>query len=192
MEMTYGRPLKPWSVKMDGYLTETHRSEKGSSWKATSHQPQWTPNLTLPRKVVRPFAVLMSPRLVICWARQPNLPHLVMTGLALEFARSSGESGIRSGWYGLLELASVYLGHLPCLWKTAKGVFSPKPGKPDYSKVRTYRVISLLDVIRKLVERAAAHLIADHLERRKDRNLHDGQFGCRKRRSCIDAMAESS
>jgi Reverse transcriptase (RNA-dependent DNA polymerase) len=66
-------------------------------------------------------------------------------------------------------------------------VVIPKPGKPDYSKVRAYRVISLLDVISKLLERTAAHLIADHLERK--RGLHEGQFGCRKRRSCIDAVA---
>jgi len=66
-------------------------------------------------------------------------------------------------------------------------VVIPKPGKPDYSKVRAYRVISLLDVTAKLVERTAAHLISDHLERK--RGLHDGQFGCRKRRSCVDAVA---
>jgi hypothetical protein len=56
----------------------------------------------------------------------------------------------------------------------AKGVGIPKPGKPDYSKVRAYRVISLLEVIGKLVERTAAHLFADSLERRKVRGLHDG------------------
>jgi len=66
-------------------------------------------------------------------------------------------------------------------------VVIPKPGKPDYSEVRAYRVISLLDVISKLVERTAAHLIADHLERK--RGLHEGQYGCRKRRSCVDAVA---
>jgi len=66
-------------------------------------------------------------------------------------------------------------------------VVFPKPGKPDYSKVRAYRVISLLDVISKLLERTAADLIADHLERK--RGLHEGQFGCRKRRSCVDAVA---
>jgi len=85
--------------------------------------------------------------------------------------------------------ACIRLGHHPKLWKTAKGVVIPKPGKPDYSQVRAYRVISLLDVVSKLVERTAAHLIADHVERRKGRGLHDGQFGCRKRRSCVDAVA---
>ena len=83
--------------------------------------------------------------------------------------------------------ACIRLGHHPELWKTAKGVVIPKPGKPDYLKVWAYRVISLLDVISKLLERTAAYLIADHLERKK--GLHEGQFGCRKRRSCIDAVA---
>ena len=56
-----------------------------------------------------------------------------------------------------------------------------------YTKVRVYRVISLLDVFSKLVKCTAAHLIADHLERKH--GLHDGQYGCRKRRSCINAVA---
>jgi hypothetical protein len=40
-----------------------------------------------------------------------------------------------------------------------------------------------------LVECTAAHLIADQLERREERGIHDGQYGCRKRRSCVDAVA---
>jgi len=83
--------------------------------------------------------------------------------------------------------ACIRLGFHLGIWKTAIGVVIPKPGEPDYSKVRAYRVISLLDVISKLLEHTAAHLIADHLERK--RGLHEGQFGCRKRRSCVDAVA---
>jgi hypothetical protein len=71
--------------------------------------------------------------------------------------------------------ACIRLGHHPELWKTAKGIVIPKAGKPDYSKVRAYRVICLLDVISKLVERTAGNLIADHLERKK--GLHEGQYG---------------
>jgi len=36
--------------------------------------------------------------------------------------------------------ACIRLGQHPELWKTVKGVVIPKPGKPDYSKVRAYRV----------------------------------------------------
>jgi len=45
----------------------------------------------------------------------------------------------------------IRIGYHPKIWKTVKGVVIPKPGKPDYAKVRAYRVISLLDVIGKLV-----------------------------------------
>jgi len=82
--------------------------------------------------------------------------------------------------------AYIRLGHHPEIWKMEKGVVIPKQGKPDYSRVGAYRVITLLDVISKLLERAAAHLIADHLERKQ--GLYEGQFVCWKRRLCVDAV----
>jgi hypothetical protein len=42
-------------------------------------------------------------------------------------------------------------------------VVIPKPGKPDYSSVRAYRVISFLDLISTLAEHTVTHLIADRL-----------------------------
>jgi len=65
-------------------------------------------------------------------------------------------------------------------WKTAKGIAIPKP-KPDYRQVRVHRVIALLDSLGKLVEKTAAHLIADPLER--GWKLREGQYGYRRRRS---------
>jgi len=62
-----------------------------------------------------------------------------------------------------------------------------KPGKPDYRQARAHRVIALLDSMGKLVEKTAAHLIANQLERSSE--LHDGQYGCRRRRLSIDAVA---
>ena len=50
----------------------------------------------------------------------------------------------------------------------------------------SYRVITLLNCLGKVVEKVAANAIAAECERRK--LLHDGQFGCRKRRSAIDAV----
>jgi len=47
-------------------------------------------------------------------------------------------------------------------------------------------VITLLNCLGKAVEKVAANAIAEECERR--RLLHDGQFGCRKRRSAIDAV----
>jgi len=82
--------------------------------------------------------------------------------------------------------ACIRVGHHLELWKTARRVVIPKANKPDYSQVRAYRVISLLDTISKLLERKAAHLIADHLERSK--GLHEGQYGCRRWRAMVDAV----
>ena len=81
----------------------------------------------------------------------------------------------------------VQVGTHPEGWKTAKGIVIPKPGKPDYRQVRAHNVIALLDSLGKLVEKTAAYLIADQLERK--RSLHEGQYGCRRRRSCVDAIA---
>jgi len=81
----------------------------------------------------------------------------------------------------------IRLGYHPISWKSARGIVIPTPGKPDYSRVRAYRVISLLDSLGKLVERTAAHLIANHLE--TNRLLHEGQYGSRVRRSTVDAAA---
>jgi len=77
--------------------------------------------------------------------------------------------------------------HSPQDVDDAKGVVIPKRGNPDYRRVRAYREIALLDSLGKLVEKTAAHLIADQLERH--RSLHEGQFGCRRRRACVDAVA---
>jgi len=65
----------------------------------------------------------------------------------------------------------------------SQGRDHPQAGKAGQLRVRAYQVVSLL------VDCTAAHLIADYLERRKGRGLHDGQFGCRKRRFCVDAAA---
>jgi hypothetical protein len=91
--------------------------------------------------------------------------------------------------YHIVELvrACIRLGHRPGLRKTANGIVIPTAWKPDYSKVRACRVSCLLEVIGKLVERIAGYLIADHLELKKGR--HEGQYGCRKWRPCIDAGA---
>jgi len=76
--------------------------------------------------------------------------------------------------------ARIELGHHPEGWKTAKAVVIPKP---DYTRVRAHRVISLLDSISKLVERTAAHLIADHLERRSLSTTGSTDAGNEDRRS---------
>ena len=79
------------------------------------------------------------------------------------------------------------LGIHPQAWKTARGILLRKPDKPNYTLVKAYRVISLLNCLGKVVEKIAAEAISHHCEATK--SLHPGQMGSRKQRSAIDAVA---
>jgi Reverse transcriptase (RNA-dependent DNA polymerase) len=81
------------------------------------------------------------------------------------------------------------LGTHPQAWKAAKGIILRKPGKPkaDYGLVRSYRVISLLNCMGKVIEKLVAEAIAEHCE--STGALHQGQMGGRRRRSAVDAVA---
>jgi len=81
---------------------------------------------------------------------------------------------------------SFRLGIHPPVWKEVKGVVILKPNKPDYGVAKAYRVITLLNCLGKVVEKVAANANAEECEQR--RLHHDGQFGCRQRRSAIDAV----
>jgi hypothetical protein len=57
--------------------------------------------------------------------------------------------------------ASIRLGAHSKSWKVANGVTIPKPGKDDYTKVKGYRVISLLKCLGKVVEKVVATMLSD-------------------------------
>ena len=82
--------------------------------------------------------------------------------------------------------AHIRLGYHPAGWKVARGVTIPKPGQDDYSLAKSYRCISLLNCLGKMVEKVAAMLVSAHCER--VRGFHPGQYGCRTRRSAVDAL----
>lgn len=79
------------------------------------------------------------------------------------------------------------LGIHPEVWKTAKGILLRKPGKGVYTVAKAYRVISLLKCLGKVVEKLVADLITDFAE--SQGLLHEGQFGGRRQRSAVDAVA---
>ena len=82
----------------------------------------------------------------------------------------------------------IRTGFHPCTWKTAKGVLLRKQGKPTYTVSKAYRVISLLNCLGKVVERAVATWIASYCE--ANDTFHRGQFGCRRGRGRLDAVAQ--
>jgi len=86
-----------------------------------------------------------------------------------------------------LTKAAVGTGHHKAIWKRANWVVIRKPGKEDYTQLKSYRMISPLSCMGKVVEKVVAELLSDEAERRA--LLRDGQFGSRKKRSAIDAAA---
>ena len=61
------------------------------------------------------------------------------------------------------------------IWKSARGVVIPKPGKDDYSLCKSYRVISLPSCLGKVLERVVAGLL--ETQAHAGGRLHDRQFG---------------
>src|SRR5271154_29236 len=81
-----------------------------------------------------------------------------------------------------------YIGYQPIKWKIAKGIVIRKPNKASYILAKSYRIISLLNCLGKVVEKVAAELLSKLCERLE--LLYNGQFGSRKKRSSIDAVAK--
>ena len=76
-------------------------------------------------------------------------------------------------------------GYHPRCWKQATGVILKKPGKPDYSLPKAYRVISLLNCLGKVSERILAQRLSYLAE--TTILLHPSQVGGRLKKSAIDA-----
>ena len=98
---------------------------------------------------------------------------------------------IKQGWAQIGQLltnifnACIRLGHHPARWREAVVTVIPKPDKPDYSRAKAHRPISLLENMSKLMEKAVAkrmqHDIVTH------ELIPTQQFGGRAHSSCLDA-----
>lgn len=82
---------------------------------------------------------------------------------------------------------AIQLQHQPQRWRHTKGVLLEKPNKSDRTLVKSYRVISLLNCLEKVVEKVVAAKLAQFCEENK--KLHKGQMGAKKYGSAIDAAA---
>ena len=73
---------------------------------------------------------------------------------------------------------AIRLQYHPQRWRHAKGVLLEKPNKRDRTLVKSYRVISLLNCLGKVVEKVVAKQLSDFCE--VNEKLHKGQMGARK------------
>jgi hypothetical protein len=81
--------------------------------------------------------------------------------------------------------SSLNTGYHPKCWKQATGAILKKPGKPNYSIPKAYRVISLLNCLGKVSERILAKRLSYLAE--TTCLLHPSQIGGRLSKSAIDA-----
>ena len=99
--------------------------------------------------------------------------HLVARAFRGTSKRSPGPDGIGplaiacvNGWEPgrtvALIRAHIRLGAHPDKSKTARGVTISKPGEDDYCLAKSYRCISLLNCLGKMVEKVAAMMVSAH------------------------------
>ena len=98
---------------------------------------------------------------------------------------------LKQGWAQVGQLLTnifnscIRLGHHPTRWREAVVTVIPKPDKPDYSRAKAHRPISLLENMSKLMEKAVTkrmqHDIVTH------ELIPTQQFGGRAHSSCLDA-----
>ena len=82
---------------------------------------------------------------------------------------------------------AIRLGYHPKEWKKAREILLEKGRKRDLSLVRSYRVISLLNCMGKVVEKVVANQLLDYCKTYI--KLYSGQMGARKKRSAINMVA---
>ena len=111
-------------------------------------------------------------------------------------ASAPGESGIsweiiKMAWttiadhFVTLANACISTGHHPIEWRRALVVVIPKPGKDDYSQAKSYRPISLLECLSKLLEKVMSKRFLYDID--KYSLIPTTQFGTRAFSSTMDA-----
>jgi hypothetical protein len=88
-------------------------------------------------------------------------------------------------WFLLISNASLAFSHFPRVWRRARVIALRKPGKTSYSIPRSYRPISLLSNLGKVLEKLVNRRVIRKLER--TRALAPHQYGFRAGREVTDA-----
>lgn len=90
---------------------------------------------------------------------------------SVHWPSGASTSGSRIRW---LPSSRPALALAPRPVEDARGVAIPKPGKDDYGLAKSYRIISLLSCLGKIVEKVAAMMVSAHCE--TDGDPHPGRY----------------
>ena len=145
---------------------------------------------TFPGREVKPVQGLMHTQII------PKLVEKAL--LCLSINKAPGPNKFNFGAIRLLwswepeRIISIVkhvirLHYYPTCWKRARRILLEKGNKCDKSLVKSYRVISLLNCMGKLVEKVVAEELLQFCETHL--KLHKSQMGARKNWCAIDAVA---
>lgn len=81
------------------------------------------------------------------------------------------------------------LEHFPKCWKIATAKIIPKPGKPEYSSLSSFRPIGLLNVFAKLLERLINNRLTYHMQRNNASSSN--QYGFKTQISTVMAINDA-
>lgn len=118
----------------------------------------------------------------------PSINKIIKAIKLLKNGKSSGPEALKADPQ---TTARILLPLITKIWETEElpqdlkeGYIIKLPRKRDLRKCKNYRVIMLLSVPRKILNR----IILDRIKTAVDKNLRDQQAGFRRERSCIDQI----
>ena len=176
----------PQIRKEDGTLTTTVEEKRHEIWKALLPEIDHGPDKHFEIDEDSRWPQLEMKEVDMALASTPNDKAAGddgITGIVLK--RAWENKDYKARFFKLLQ-ACVDLGYHPKVWRHGIIVVIPKPKKPDYSKPRAYRPISLLKIPSKVLEK----IIQDRMTKLTQDLLPPEQYGGRKGYCATDAVLE--
>ena len=104
-----------------------------------------------PARPIRPFPLITGREVRKCLDGTNNSSAPGESGISWEILKMAWP--VIEDHFVTLANACTNIGHHPTEWRKALVVVIPKPGKDDYSQAKSYRPISLLETLSKLIEK---------------------------------------
>lgn len=157
-------------------LVRAHAFPKSPISQGVEHQPyRGQAHLLVTKDMIQKALFCQS---ILKKAPGPNLHNFLILCLLLNWDADRITS---------LAMQTLRLQYHPKNWRHTRGVLIEKSKKRDRTLIKSYRVISLLNCLVKVVEKLVAEQLSQFYERFG--KLHKGQTGAKKRRSAIDVAA---
>ena len=148
-----GRTIIPQIQKADGTLTETIEEKRDEIWKALLPEIDHGPKRFIGIEKDERWAKLTTEEVEKVISQIPSDKAPGEDGITGRILKAAWKNTKFQKRFFRLLRACMWLGYHPKTWREGIILVIPKPHKPDYSKPRAYRPISLLKVQSKVLEK---------------------------------------